>query len=294
MKLKSSYETYLFNDDDAVLVSTESSEFAGFLRGNETTAFIVNELKHETTQEEIVRNMVKHFDAPYAVVERDVVTVIAQLASIGALEEAAADGETGELKDDTLSDKPTALANETPESASGSIPQTTDPLPQTTDLSPQNPDPLPQNTRSFEDELRAHGSFVFRNVGSSMRPLIKQGRDLVVIHRKPEGRCKKYDVVLYKRNQRYVLHRIVEVLPDGYVICGDNCINKEYDITDKDIIGVMTALVRKGVRIPMTNSGPVRYARAWCSTYPLRRPIMKARALAGKIVRSTISSKAKN
>ncbi len=35
----------------------------------------------------------------------------------------------------------------------------------------------------------------------------------------------------------YVLHRIVKIMSEGYIICGDNCINLETDVTDEQIIG---------------------------------------------------------
>ena len=40
-------------------------------------------------------------------------------------------------------------------------------------------------------------------------PLIKEGRDLFMIE-KPDGRLKKFDVPLYKRDTgQYVMHRII-------------------------------------------------------------------------------------
>ncbi len=86
---------------------------------------------------------------------------------------------------------------------------------------------------TFEDVIQTHGVLIYENVGDSMMPLIKQGRDKMVIVRKPEGRLKKYDVPLYKRdNGQYVLHRIVGVRDNDYVILGDNRWALEYGITD--------------------------------------------------------------
>ncbi len=51
---------------------------------------------------------------------------------------------------------------------------------------------------SFEAELEKYGSFAYTTVGDSMRPLLRQGKDVVVIER-PAGRLKKYDAALYKR-----------------------------------------------------------------------------------------------
>lgn len=125
-------------------------------------------------------------------------------------------------------------------------------------------------TVSYEEELQRSGKIVVTNVGVSMRPLIKQGRDIIYIGRK-EGRLRKYDVPLYKRkNGDYVLHRIVKVCDESYVILGDNCISKEYGITDDQIIGVMTSLVRNGKEIDLNGTGYKLYVRVWCITAPVR------------------------
>ena len=55
-------------------------------------------------------------------------------------------------------------------------------------------------------------------------------------------------MVLYKRPpEKYVLHRVVEVREDSYVILGDNCSEREYGIRDRDTLGFMTGYVRDGV-----------------------------------------------
>ena len=66
----------------------------------------------------------------------------------------------------------------------------------------------------IEDVLRQEGGYASPTHGVSMYPLLRDGRDSVVI-RPPEGRLRKYDVPLYRVGPKYVLHRIVRVLPDG-------------------------------------------------------------------------------
>lgn len=98
---------------------------------------------------------------------------------------------------------------------------------------------------SFEEYLDRYGSLTYTNVGVSMMPLLRQGKDLFTVQKKGGERCRRGDVVLYTRPpDQYVLHRVIEVRPDDYVILGDNCVNKEYGIRDTDILGVMTAYVR--------------------------------------------------
>jgi len=124
---------------------------------------------------------------------------------------------------------------------------------------------------TYEDFLESNGELTYTNVGTSMMPLLKQHRDLFTVRRKGSVRCRAGDVVLYRRPpNKYVLHRVVEVRKNDYVILGDNCINKEYGITDGDIIGVMTGYVRKG-RTHTVKDRSYRIYKAYIMhTIPLR------------------------
>ena len=110
-----------------------------------------------------------------------------------------------------------------------------------------------------------------------MRPLIRQDRDILIIE-KYEGRLKKYDVPLYKRDSgQYVLHRVLKVRDSDYVICGDNRYSKEYGITDRHIIGVLTAIVRDGKEIPINDWRYRIYVHLWCDFFPIRAVILNAK-----------------
>lgn len=129
----------------------------------------------------------------------------------------------------------------------------------------------------FEDVIERDGRLIYTNVGDSMRPLIRQDRDILIIE-KPVGRLKKYDVPLYKRDSgQYVLHRILKVRERDYVICGDNRYSKEYGITDRNIIGVLMAVVRDGKEIPITDWRYRLYVHLWCDFFLIRVFILKAR-----------------
>ena len=133
------------------------------------------------------------------------------------------------------------------------------------------------NKYTFEDIIQRDGKLVYTNRGDSMMPLIKEGRDLLVIE-KTRGRLKKFDVPLYKRDSgQYVLHRILKVRENDYVICGDNRYSKEYGITDRHIIGVLTAVVRDGKEIPITDLRYRLYVHLWCDFFPIRALILKAK-----------------
>ena len=109
---------------------------------------------------------------------------------------------------------------------------------------------------TFEEVLEREGRLVYTNVGISMLPLLRQGKDLFVVEKRGPERLRAGDVVLYRRPpNQYVLHRIVKVRERDYVILGDNCVNREYGITDEDILGVLTGFVRKGKHHTVTEKG---------------------------------------
>jgi len=136
--------------------------------------------------------------------------------------------------------------------------------------------------RQIEDVLAEEGLFVSTTVGVSMFPMLRNRRDTIIVM-PYEGRLKKYDVPLYKRGSDYILHRIIEVLPDSYVICGDNCIQKEYGITDEQILGVLTGFYRGSKQINMDGFGYKLYVRVWCRLYPIRKIYGRMRRVAVRV-----------
>lgn len=136
---------------------------------------------------------------------------------------------------------------------------------------------------TFEQELEKNGKIVYTNVGTSMMPLLRQNRDLMIIV-KPHGRLKKYDVPLYKRpSGQYVLHRILKVRENDYVICGDHCHRREYGITDRQIIGVLTGFIRDGKTYSVKNKGYKTYVHLWCDFFYIRAFILRGKAFLNRI-----------
>ena len=113
-----------------------------------------------------------------------------------------------------------------------------------------------KKTMTFEEILENDGHLAFTNKGISMRPLLFEGRDIMLIEKKTE-RPKKLDAVLFKRNginekETYDMHRILRVNNDGtYWIIGDNCISGE-TVKEEQVIGVLSGIIRKGKTISVT------------------------------------------
>ena len=132
---------------------------------------------------------------------------------------------------------------------------------------------------SLEDFLNKTGYLAYTVRGVSMMPLLRQKKDVVMLRRKGEERCEKYDVVLYRSPDRshFILHRVLKVRPDDYVIAGDHNTFLEYGITDDQILGVMTSIRRNGKDITMDNTLYRLYVHLWCDCYPVRMAIIRGK-----------------
>ena len=132
---------------------------------------------------------------------------------------------------------------------------------------------MSDKTAAREDKRRVLeevGVYVSTPLGKSMRPMLRGGRDNILVE-KPTGRLKKYDVALYARKDgTHVLHRVVRVRENDYAMRGDNCDYTEFGITDEDLIGVMTGFWRKNRFVTPDNRRYRLYVRLNHATYPLR------------------------
>ena len=112
--------------------------------------------------------------------------------------------------------------------------------------------------------------------GTSMLPMLRQGRDMVLLSPLPK-KLKKYDLPLYQRsNGQYVLHRIVKA-DNTYTCIGDNQYEKETDLKYEQMIALVTAFYRDGKKYSVTNFGYRTYCRYWYYSRPLRRFLQRAR-----------------
>jgi hypothetical protein len=86
MKLKKKFVVYQ-TGGESMLVPAAGAGFSGLVKGNKTLGAVLNLLKKEITEEEIVAAMVARFDAPEDVIAADVKKVLSELRKIGALDE---------------------------------------------------------------------------------------------------------------------------------------------------------------------------------------------------------------
>lgn len=126
----------------------------------------------------------------------------------------------------------------------------------------------------INEVLNSGGEFTFFPSGNSMRPML-YGKNCSVTITKPCGRLKKYDLPLYQNQQgNFILHRVVKVLPDSYIMRGDCVVSKEYGITDSQLIGVVTSFTRFGKKYSVKHPVYRAYCILWVAFPLLRRFVM--------------------
>ena len=86
MKLKRGFITHE-TDGEYVIVSAGNTKFNGMVRCNHTAGFVVECLKKDTTEAEIVEAMKKQYEATDEQIIDAVAQVLDQLRQIGALDE---------------------------------------------------------------------------------------------------------------------------------------------------------------------------------------------------------------
>lgn len=137
---------------------------------------------------------------------------------------------------------------------------------------------------TVESELRESGVYASVTKGRSMRPLFKTNRDVVILKR-CDSEPGKYDVVLYRtRDGKYLLHRIIGVKENEFIIRGDNTYLKEHVAKDR-IMAVLTEYNRKGKRRTTSSLSFRLYSRLWNFIYPVRYVFHKTYILSNAIYR---------
>lgn len=130
---------------------------------------------------------------------------------------------------------------------------------------------LEQIEQTIRKVLARGGEFSFYPGGTSMQPFIVQGRDKVTLAALPE-RIKKYDIILYKReNGTFVLHRVTGKKENAYIFRGDNQFSDEYGIKREQMIGRVTEIIRGDDVIPVNDIKHRMWAGFWVNTVFFRR-----------------------
>ena len=122
----------------------------------------------------------------------------------------------------------------------------------------------------FRERLAAGQQVRFSPMGTSMLPMLREGRDSVVLS-PPLKKLRPFDLALYRRDSgAYVLHRITAV-GQTYTCMGDNQFVSEHGLRHDQIIALVTGFRRNGRDHSVTEPGYRLYCFLWHYSRPLRR-----------------------
>jgi len=142
---------------------------------------------------------------------------------------------------------------------------------------------------NIEQYINENGFIVYPNVGISMMPIIREGKDLMYI-KKVDRPLKRLDPILFKRpgvvgRGAYVLHRIMKVNKDNtYFVMGDNEFRGEI-VKQENVLGILVSVKRNDKDLMCDSIGYKIYVYVWWFIFPIRAGLRIVKKIIRKIIK---------
>ncbi|MBN2300050.1 MAG: hypothetical protein JXC31_02560 [Acholeplasmataceae bacterium] len=122
---------------------------------------------------------------------------------------------------------------------------------------------------SLTRELLENNREVTLNVyGTSMRPFFQHRKTIVTLVN-PIEPLQQYDVVLYYSQNKYILHRILQIKENDLIICGDA--NTQFEYVNKlFVFGVVKSFQTDKIKTDSHDKKYLKKVRLWALLRPLR------------------------
>ena len=128
----------------------------------------------------------------------------------------------------------------------------------------------------YEAYFRSRYAVILRLKGNSMFPLLRNGKDVVVLEKCPAESLQPMDVVLFRYRGKHVLHRIILRNGNDLLIQGDGSIVAKEQCTINDVVGKVTGVCRPSGKILSVESWKWTLpSRLWRISNPLRVFMLK-------------------
>ena len=134
---------------------------------------------------------------------------------------------------------------------------------------------------NIERSIKELGYAVAPIAGTSMMPLLKEGRDRVELKPYCHERLKKGDVVLYKKNEgTLVLHRIIKTENgEFFTVLGDHQFKNAERVNNNQIIAVAYGFFIKARYVNEKTRWYRLYKKIWLCNLNFRRIILAVLSL---------------
>ena len=139
-----------------------------------------------------------------------------------------------------------------------------------------------KQTGNIEQCLKELGFAVVPTKGTSMWPLLIEGKCRVKITAAERKMLKKGDIVLYRRTDgTLVLHRIMKIEEDGFRVCGDHQWKLDEKVQEEQILAVAQGFFINGNYIDEKTWWYQLYKRFWNGNLTVRRCCLAFLRLSG-------------
>lgn len=116
----------------------------------------------------------------------------------------------------------------------------------------------------YEAYFRSRYAVILRLKGNSMFPLLRNGKDVVILEKCPADSLQPMDVVLFRYRGKHVLHRIIRREGERLLIQGDGSIVAKEECTVDDVVGKVVQICRpSGKEIPVGSWQWTIPSRVW-------------------------------
>ena len=127
-----------------------------------------------------------------------------------------------------------------------------------------------------ESEIAEGRSVKFRLKGNSMFPLLRNGKDEVILEKCFPENLKPMDVILFRYRGAHVLHRIIKRKGNDLLIQGDGSIVAMEHCTVNDVVGKVTSICRSSGKTILIESWKWKlYSHLWRRMGCSRKWILK-------------------
>ena len=122
--------------------------------------------------------------------------------------------------------------------------------------------------------LDAGGTCVVTVTGTSMVPLLRHGKDQVLLA-PLTGPVRRGDVVFYVRpNGQCILHRVIRVLPQGDAVFLGDAQTAQERVSACQFVGIVTHIRRNGREFPVTCRKWRLVSGIWMFLRPIRPALL--------------------
>lgn len=127
-----------------------------------------------------------------------------------------------------------------------------------------------------EKEIAEGRNVRFRLKGNSMFPLLRDGRDVVVLYPCTGDELRPMDVVLFRYRGNHLLHRIIRRNDKYFLMQGDGSLVAKEECLASDIVGKVHHVIRLSGKVVPVESWKWRFlSRLWRGLGILRAPCLR-------------------